>query len=701
MFLAIFSYIEHLFQKIRPRKVFFMAVDGVAPRAKMNQQRSRRFRSAKDAHDARTKAEEEGEKLPKDDPFDSNCITPGTVFMTRLSQQLRYFINKKVSEDADWQGVKIILSGHEVPGEGEHKIMEYIRACKAEPGYNPNARECLYGLDADLIMLGLVSHEPHFCLLREEVTFGPVNKKKEKELESQNFYLMHLTLFREYLELEFQVLRNTLPFEYNIERIIDDFILMAFFVGNDFVPNLPGLNINEGALVFMFDTYKQALPHCDGYLNDRGVIHRKNLLLLLDHLEAYEKEQYNEEAENNDHTYGKDKRRGRRTPKKSAMNGNGNGNGNGSRSDQMLPVPPPKNLFSEVSESEDEEAALAWQRVSSKYSKAPHVEMTKEASEIEMKKRAEEKYQEWKQEYYRFKLEFKEDDQDAIRLLAENYVEGLQWVLHYYYQGVVSWGWFYKYHYAPKITDVRKGLLGTAGLEFDLGQPFHPFEQLMGVLPERSKKLVPPAYQELMTSESSPIIDFYPNNFALDLNGKKQDWEAIVKIPFIDQGRLLSAMETCESRLSADERARNTFGVPLQFIYDEDVDEIYPSSFPGLFPNVQSHCKMRAYVLPTGSEKAVFGGTNPGVLLGLESLAGFPTLHVLPFVGHLGYHGVNVFQRDSRNETIVISLDDKFEDCKTEDLAKEKIGQRVFVGEHSTSWFLVNFQDGLISKRQK
>ena len=100
--------------------------------------------------------------------------------MARLSEQLKYFVNKKVTEDADWQGVKIVLSGHDVPGEGEHKIMEYIRLSKAQPDYNPNMRHCLYGLDADLIMLGLLSHDPHFCLLREEVKFGPARKKTNK-----------------------------------------------------------------------------------------------------------------------------------------------------------------------------------------------------------------------------------------------------------------------------------------------------------------------------------------------------------------------------------------------------------------------------------------------------------------------------------------------------------------------------------------
>ncbi|KAH8925699.1 putative 5-3 exonuclease [Atractiella rhizophila] len=179
IFLSIFAYIEHLFTKIKPKKLFFMAVDGVAPRAKMNQQRSRRFRTAKEAEKQQREADRKG-AVKKGDPFDSNCITPGTPFMARLSSSLKYFIHKKVTEDSAWREVTVILSGHEVPGEGEHKIMEYIRLAKAQPDYNPNVRHCLYGLDADLIMLGLLSHDPHFCLLREEVLFGRDRNRKPK-----------------------------------------------------------------------------------------------------------------------------------------------------------------------------------------------------------------------------------------------------------------------------------------------------------------------------------------------------------------------------------------------------------------------------------------------------------------------------------------------------------------------------------------
>jgi len=171
MFANIFRYIDKVVHIAKPKKLLYMAVDGVAPRAKMNQQRQRRFRSAREAQDARDAAAAQGEFVDSD-PFDSNCITPGTDFMTKLHHSLQFFVRKKLKEDSLWQSFKIIYSGADVPGEGEHKIMLYIRNMKMQPGYSPNLRHCVYGLDADLIMLGLVSHEPHFALLREEVLFG-------------------------------------------------------------------------------------------------------------------------------------------------------------------------------------------------------------------------------------------------------------------------------------------------------------------------------------------------------------------------------------------------------------------------------------------------------------------------------------------------------------------------------------------------
>jgi 5'-3' exoribonuclease 1 len=202
--------------------------------------------------------------MPKEPPFDSNCITPGTPFMSNLHAQLKYFINKKISENSAWADVEVILSGHDVPGEGEHKIMDYIRRSKSHVDYNPNTRHCLYGLDADLMMLGLATHEPHFSLLREEVTFGR-KKKPLRSVDQQTFFLFHLSLFREYLDLEFTTLKGQLAFPYDIERIIDDYVLMCYFIGNDFLPHLSGFDINDGAIGQMFKVYKTLLPTMGGF----------------------------------------------------------------------------------------------------------------------------------------------------------------------------------------------------------------------------------------------------------------------------------------------------------------------------------------------------------------------------------------------------------------------------------------------------
>lgn len=127
---------------------------------------------------------------------------------------------------------------------------------------------------------------------------------------------------------------------------------------------------------------------------------------------------------------------------------------------------------------------------------------------------------------------------DFLRSQAEGYVRAIQWNLNYYYNGCCSWSWYYPHHYAPYISDIKD--FKDLKLEFDLGEPFLPFEQLLAVLPTYSKDLLPPAFQTLLTEEQSPIINYYPSDFETDLNGKKQEWEAVVLIPFINEKDLLN-----------------------------------------------------------------------------------------------------------------------------------------------------------------
>jgi 5'-3' exoribonuclease 1 len=294
-------------QIIKPKASIFIAIDGVAPRAKLNQQRGRRFRSARERMQSMG-SDENGEVVldadntlgyTDDQIFDSNCITPATEFMVKLDIFLQDLIARKLgirgceagSESGEREGgaesvwgtgVKVVYSGHSVPGEGEHKIMQYIRTARAQPDYRANQRHCLYGQDADLLMLGLATHEPHFTILREVVEFKKRNNANanirvmtpddtDEEVDDNSFpfglppvefvvpspskfQLLHLSVLREYLEVEFSHKHYGAPLDR--ERLIDDFIVLTFFVGNDFLPHLPALNINENAFDVIFDAYK-------------------------------------------------------------------------------------------------------------------------------------------------------------------------------------------------------------------------------------------------------------------------------------------------------------------------------------------------------------------------------------------------------------------------------------------------------------
>lgn len=307
MYENVCHYIDRLVRAVRPRELLHLAIDGVAPRAKMNQQRSRRFRAAQEAREragtevkVRDNLEEQGLMIPppSEKPWDSNVITPGTKFMIELSEYVRFYIRKRIATDKAWKNIKILFSDASIPGEGEHKIMAHIRQQRGQPGYNPNLVHVLHGLDADLIMLALATHEAHFYILREEVLFGRQSIEateqrreesgfafKQKMLdeavgaeamelpENANKPLQRLSvpILREYLANEFASVINP-PFkgEVSFERLIDDVVFMCFFVGNDFLPHLPSLDIRDGALDYLFNVYRRLLPGLGGYLTHHG-----------------------------------------------------------------------------------------------------------------------------------------------------------------------------------------------------------------------------------------------------------------------------------------------------------------------------------------------------------------------------------------------------------------------------------------------
>ena len=100
---------------------------------------------------------------------------------------------------------------------------------------------------------------------------------------------------REYLNLEFHDIEPSLPFTYSLEHVIDDFILLAVFVGNDFLPNLPDLHIHENGLERLFEVYKKVLPTMDGYINESGTINTRRLQVVLDEMIIWEREVFERE----------------------------------------------------------------------------------------------------------------------------------------------------------------------------------------------------------------------------------------------------------------------------------------------------------------------------------------------------------------------------------------------------------------------
>ncbi|KAI9070613.1 hypothetical protein K1719_047421 [Acacia pycnantha] len=169
---------------------------------------------------------------------DSNVITPGTEFMHKLSRALQDYIFEKITHNPSWRNIVVILSDASVSGEGEHKIMSFIRRQRTLKDYDPNTRHCLYGLDADLIMLALATHEPHFSILREDV----LTQEQQPKGAAIPFEFLDIGLLREYLEHDLNIQDAPKDINIEFERIIDDFIFICFFAGNDFLPHLPSLN---------------------------------------------------------------------------------------------------------------------------------------------------------------------------------------------------------------------------------------------------------------------------------------------------------------------------------------------------------------------------------------------------------------------------------------------------------------------------
>lgn len=607
MFKKIFLYVDRLYKMVKPGKLLYLAVDGVAPRAKMNQQRSRRFRSAKEAETlaaeliARknapgSKAKKQGDEDWLDRRFDSNCITPGTDFMLKLSISLSKWVEFKMKTDPFWQnGADVVVSGPDVPGEGEHKVMEFIRDSRSEyyrrekeggeeeedkpVHYSPDWTHVLYGLDADLIMLGLVSHEPNFMLLREKMSVvmagrGRNKHRKKKDMmeyTKNDFEVLELSSLRQLLAIQFRRFADdgSLKEDFDLNRIVDDFVFMCMLVGNDFLSHMPHMEIDGGAISIMMSSYVDLLPKWGGYLTKRERIHPARFEQFLYHLAIYEEEHFKKRGfEENEPGW-------KLTADEEALDTDFFGKYFSGDPTPEAAKPAAKMGSPEPPESDDPDIKPAGNRgFRRRYPTS--------------------RARSYRDFYYETKLGWPAADRDRTlfrrRAHVRDYLEGLHWNLNYYHNGCCAWDWYFPHLYSPLCTDIvnldefyedEGDEEGFKAFPFELGTPFPSLGQLLSVLPPQSAQLLPKPLAELMLEPSSPLKQYYPPDFTSDANGKRQSWEAVVQIPFIESDILLDTLQQILDKdktgatplLSKGERLRNQPGKSHVFIAPRDAPE--------------------------------------------------------------------------------------------------------------------------------
>lgn len=389
-----FEKILEIVKVCTPTKSLFIAFDGVAPAGKMAQQRQRRFIA--------TLSNSEME-------FNPNCISPGTEFMNNLRS---YFYDRLLDLTSSSGIPLIVFSSADVGGEGEHKALEYMRHHT-----QPNESNAIFGPDGDLIMLALGTKR-NFVWLRDDMESSFV------------IHIVDINLVR--LEIE-----KKIP--------IEDFILLGFFVGNDFLPKLQMFYFLEDGMKHIFDVYEKCCVRLirDGNIDFDGL-----------------------------HKYCK---------------------------------------IVQTHEKELLEAQLGAIVTDEKFRNRT-LEMCSNNGKLDY---------EMYMKLYHTKSHFMES-------VVTDYITGLEWVYKYYIHGPTNYSFCYQHHFAPLMIDIITHFSRPFKLQHD--KPHTPIEQLLSILPEKSKHLIPKEFHDVY--ELFP--EFYPKQFEIDYEGKYKDYQGVALLPFVD-----------------------------------------------------------------------------------------------------------------------------------------------------------------------
>ena len=191
-------------------------------------------------------------------------------------------------------------------------------------------------------------------------------------------------------------------------------------------------------------------------------------------------------------------------------------------------------------------------------------------------------FDEYRHEYYTTNFEQKD-----IKTICHDYIEGMQWVLSYYTKGVPNWNWYFPHHYAPFASDIAQFVESYIQPVYKQSSPVLPFHQLLSVLPPSSANLLPSPICELFRDKKSPLKKYYPDEFKIDLSGKKNDWEGVVILPMVNYDDVKNAYESLINKVEKTELKRNMLGKSFVYFYTED-----EFSFASYYGNIEN-CKAR------------------------------------------------------------------------------------------------------------
>ena len=461
----VFNKIDEYIELINPDNNVFIAFDGTAPVAKLEQQRQRRYKSLFQGQIAKT--------ITKNsvDSWNTTAITPGTKFMVGLNEKIRQYYNNP----SKYNVKKLILSPSDKYGEGEHKLFDYIRAF---PEQHHDFNTVIYGLDADLIMLS-INHlpvNPNIYLFRETPEFI---KSINSELEPNETYLIDIP------ELAKAITANMSNGETDENRIYD-YIFMCFFLGNDFMPHFPSVNIRTGGIDKMLNAYKEVIGSTNETLTNGKTIYWRNVRKLVKVLADTEEVNFKKEMAL------RDKRDNCRLPDETAE-------------DKLKKF----------------EALPTYEREIEKFINPFNAN--------------------WQSRYYKrlFKLEI---DDTRRKQICVNYLEGLEWTMKYYTTGCPDWRWCYKYDYPPLLCDLIHYIpyFETEFIEQKRPAPVNEMVQLCYVLPKDCLKLLPSKICDRVLSKYS---HWYKNDCEYVWAYCRYFWESHAQLPDIDIDELEKFIE--------------------------------------------------------------------------------------------------------------------------------------------------------------